>query len=438
MRIIVNLSVMLSLFVMGGSLSWGQEPTPTPVHMDEARGCVDAGVRENRTIVRNGDFETNPEVGLAPPSWSAPGGLSDVVLFAEDVTNVTGEEDVNHFVQIEPGSGMSQNLNTDGVYTQYEINFCGKIINGQVKVTLGGQTIPFPRIQSEGVVGGSFSSRQPIYLSLRSSSRNRLEITFEPYEDLEGTEAEEAVAYIDNVQVVPYISGSDDEDPSPTPTPEVTPEPTPEGTPEPTFTPGPTVRPGEPTPTPTPRLTQRSLQAIADPPMLMMHMDDFAASGNQGTRKQSEITFQVIGSDGKPIDIRQVDPDAMVEIEIAESVGSGNFYVYEDNRFEQVQNRERISEYPNNRFYFSPSSPFDGVVRIIITLEYEGEVNNRKKDLELTGVVPIVVRMDPSSPLSGPTGSFDPRSNFLQGRGPGDRGMRPNRRSNLYYRERVD
>ncbi len=250
-------------------------------------------------------------------------------------------------------------------------------------------------------------------------------------------------AYIDNILLLPStISGGDEETPTPT-----VPEPTPTAEPEgPTPTPTPTVQPGIPTPTPTPAVTTHSVQMNANPPMLLISPDDFITSMGGGARKQVALDFQVVGSTGEKMDVLSIDPDATVRFLVdtrgeAEGVGYVEGFDVESQNWRSLTNqRIDLSRFKNTyqeRAYFIPSKPYTGTVRVIVEIEYDGWANGREETRKLRGVVPIVLQVDKSASLTHVTGTFNPTQNMSIGKKPGDRGFRPDARTNLFFRERM-
>ena len=96
--------------------------------------------------------------------------------------------------------------------------------------------------------------------------------------------------------------------------------------------------------------------------------------------------------------------------------------------------RRRISDLEGPT-YFVPLKPYDGVIRVILDIEYQPQGGEEGSRQEIRGVIPIVLRTDPQGSYTGATGTFDMKQNLSVGRKAGDRGFRPDIRTNLYFRE---
>ncbi|MEW6235454.1 MAG: hypothetical protein AB1656_08725 [Candidatus Omnitrophota bacterium] len=420
--------LILSSFLLCAGLSaMGQvnAPTPTPTAIQFApAACANAGVAQDSVVV-NGDFQADPSIIL---SWRTAAGAQAPTLISEEL-----DKDVyNYFVMLQPNAGLSQTLSSDSSgASKYRIVLCYMVSGGQLILTLGGRTFAVPELAATTQMSGEYKSMSiALALDVSDKDKNTLTIIYN------GSD----LAFIDNVQVIPY-TGDPEPETTPTPTPQATPVPTAIVTPGPTFTPRPTLRPGYPTPTPTPGWKDNSIQIVANPPLLLVNQDDFVGlSGNQQTKKQIFLDYKVIGANGEPVDIMKIDPEATITFTIdeqGESTGAGVILQFKDNQYNRLTQREKIKDL-GGTLIFVPLKPFDGVVRIIVDIEYEGEGNNEKEQQELRGVIPIVMRIDPRASLTGSTGSFNPALNFSLGRQPGDRGFRPDLRTNLYFRERLE
>jgi len=64
-------------------------------------------------------------------------------------------------------------------------------------------------------------------------------------------------------------------------------------------------------------------------------------------------------------------------------------------------------------------------------------VGGQRVRQEIRGVVPIITRTDANISFTGATGTFNPARNAAAGRSAGDRGFRPDQRTNLYFREHM-
>jgi len=419
--------LLLSFLFYAGLTAIGQNATPTPAPMAiqfAPAACASAGVLQDSVVV-NGDFQADPSVIL---SWRTASGAQAPSLISEQV-----DKDVyNYFVMLQPNAGLSQTLSdTSSGASKYRIVLCYMVTSGQLILTLGGRTFAVPETAATTQTSGEYKSNSiALALDIYDKDKNTLTIIYN------GSDA----AYIDNVQVLPY-TGDPEPETTPTPTPQATPVPTAIVTPAPTFTPRSTMRPGYPTPTPTPGWKDNSIQVVANPPLLLVNQDDFVGlSGNQQTKKQIYLNYKVIGANGEPVDILKIDPEATITFTVdeqGEAAGVGTILQFKDNQYNRLSEREKIKDL-GGTLIFVPLKPFDGVVRIIVDIEYQGEGNNKKEQQELIGVIPIVMRIDPRASLTGSTGSFNPALNFSMGRQPGDRGFRPDLRTNLYFRERLE
>jgi len=174
--------------------------------------------------------------------------------------------------------------------------------------------------------------------------------------------------------------------------------------------------------------------------MISVSPDDFADT-TYGTKKQVAMDLQIVGSNGDFIDILATDPDATIRFELEsglgrEPVGTINQRLRTGDSFETISMRRIKMEDLVQPIYFRPTKPYSGTVRIIVTIEYEAIINGSPKKIKIQGVVPIYMRTDPNASSFAATGMFDPRQNMRLGRMPGDRGVGPDQRTNLLFRER--
>jgi len=400
----------------------GQDPEPTRVPFNQA--CLDAGVDENN-LIRNGDFETGNRVPDFPPG----GGWNDAGAGSVIRREVISDEQINHYLQLNPGSVISQVPSTESNYNFFDLKLCAIIPEGgQLQISFGGNTVAFFPLTPGNSISGQLED-QKIGLDLstgESSSSNRMEILYinpsgEP-------------ALIDNLQLIVNTNPGGDGDETPTPEiPEETPTPVSGG---PTITPTPTFFPGRATPRPTPGITDHSVQAIVNPPMLMVSPDDFAGREHS---KIINLDLQIVGSDGEPIDITGIDPDATVRFDIetrGDAANIGTIRQLSGTSNWRTINRQSIKLSDLESFQFFPTKPYNGTVKIIADIEYKSFVRGKEEKRKIRGVIPIVLRVNSLSSLTNATGSFNPAQNFGLNRKPGDRGFRPDVRTNLFFRER--
>ena len=188
----------------------------------------------------------------------------------------------------------------------------------------------------------------------------------------------------------------------------------------------------------------QSVQVIANPPLLTVSPDDFANAA--GPRQLSYLNVQVIGSDGKPMDITRIDPNARIRINIDDKgatqdvgyirsfkIGSGFDQSITDREADFIETLEE-----DRMLAFVPGRTYDGAVRVIVDIEFESITEGRKIKKTIRGVAPIVLRSDPKASMIDPTGQFNPAQNRRLGRQPGDRGFRPDQRTNMFFRERSE
>jgi hypothetical protein len=395
-------------------------PTPTPTPVPFSSTCTDAGVDAN-TLITNGDFEYPQESESIPMGWNA--AESGIVGILRSQV-VPGTEIINHFVGLTPNASIVQVISPyTGIYTRFQIRFCAVALDGRVEIYIGGSLRgSFPVSLEEGLLSGEFTSSSgiPLSIGLGSTEGNRtIQVRYV------GT----GVAYVDNVQLIPVLhSGSDDEELDPTPTPILpTPEPTEPPGPTPTFTP--TIPAGTATPTPTPALVAGSLQISANPPMLSVSPDDFINPAG-GITKQVLLNFDVIGSNGEPIDLGRFE-----NVRVRITTDQGSIQQFDNNNYTSVTGWEKYEDIRDAPIYYFPTGPFDGTVRIIIDLQFRTPGGERQ---EIRGVLSFIQRLERSASLIGATGSFNPAANYSSGRKPGDRGFRPDLRTNLFFKERLD
>ncbi len=410
-------SIVYMLIVAPCGFAQEDEATPTPTPVPFASSCLGGGV-DPQSLLINGDFETMAETGTAPMAWEAGASGDGGILRAQ---TIPGSDVLNHFVELRPGSSITQTPIQDRIHTRFKIRFCAVVQGGQVEVFIGGSRInAYPNVVGDGAVSGEFISRE-IPLNLGTStgvSSNKVEIRYQGA----------GVAYLDNVQLLPVVGDGQEDEMTPTPTPPPA-TPTPVVTPGPTATPTPTIPPGTATPTPTAKLTAESVQITANPPMLLVSPDDFAKGG--GPTQQSLIDFELIGADGESIDLSKYED---VRVRITTDRG-GNVHQYENNNFQRLSDWEDYEDLRDVPIYYFPTTTYDGTVRVIIDVEFQVPDGNTR---EIRGVLKFIQRLDKKASLIGQTGSFNPARNYASGRQPGDRGFRPDQRANLYFRERLD
>ncbi|MBI1390190.1 MAG: hypothetical protein GC154_17255 [bacterium] len=387
------------------------------------------------TLLNNGDFELASADGQLPFGWSTSQSPAVIKSQLGPLTDDTGNFITNHYAEFEPGDSLVQvpNKDSDVTHTWYKISFCADIRQGQMRVFIGdNQVLIYPGTPST-IVGKASSKSMKLNYSTSTFARiNTLKIVFDG--DMNNPDS---IAYIDNIQLVPAPGGNGGDE-TPTPSPTGTPFDTP--TPRNTPTAAPTAQAGTPTPTPTPKLTAESVQVIANPPMLQVSPDDFISQ--QGAKKQSFLSFRVIGSNGQPIPITAIDPNATIEFRVdetgdAENVGLIRSFEIGGGTNQDVTNRQSdVQELLADNLAFVPLKPYNGTVKVVVDVEFESMTEGRKEKKRIRGVAPIVMRTDPASSLTDPTGQFNPAQNYRLGRSPGDRGFRPDQRTNLFFRER--
>ena len=421
---------VLTLGMMEAGLAQVPAPTPTPISINSS--CIKSGV-ERTTRIINGDFETTPADGQTPLGWDVGNSGMGGILHSQ----VLSDNTVNHYVEFLSDSSLTQvpSVNTLTTSTVYQIHFCYVVRSGVIQVYIGGVLqLQYPTTASDTVANGVYASKE-LYINLRNQTEaeaNRVELRFVATQN-------DGYAYIDNFELIPFLAGS-----TPTPSPvQATPSPSPSPTRKPTERPTPaqTPTPG-PTPTPTPGWTSYSVQLIANPPMLVVSPDDF--SNRQGIQKQISLNYQIIGSNNEPIDITKIDPEATIQFSISnlgETAEVGRFSQMDSNSGNQkyiTTERIKLSDLGKDPIYFVPQKPYDGPVRIVMEIEYDGYYQSRKQRVNLKGVVPIFMSVDKGGSLTNATGTFNAAQNNAIGRQPGDRGFRPDVRTNLYFRERLE
>ncbi len=418
------LSVVLAWITPGGMPAMAQsqaQPTPTPTVVPLPAACIDAGVDEENSLIRNGDFETGYlDTGLPPGGGWDPGEVPGVL----QVQFIT-EEVANHYLELPSGGSMSQ-VPKASSFLRFELTFCAVVPEeGIVQISVGGQPWLYVPAARGIAYNGAFKG---VIRANLSNSVPAAERTIEFLYDGPGS------ALIDNVQLLYRPSGTG-EDETPTPTVALpTPTPTPRSTP---ATPTPTVPLGIPTPTPTPGLTDDSVQVIANPPMMLLSPDDFTGT-NLGQKKQITLDLQVVGSNGEKLDILKIDPEANVTFTVesrGDAAGVGVIQEFDNNNYQDLNSRKKLKDV--GQLHFVPLRPYNGTVRVIIEIEYKSYASGKEELRKIRGVVPIFLRTDDRASLIYPTGTFDPKQNFNLGRKAGDRGYRPDVRTNLYFRERL-
>ncbi len=390
-------------------------------------------------LSKNWDFELS-FVGDTPPlGWIATQNPATTSSELGPLTDSNNNLIENHFAEFSDGHSMAQEPNPD---TQsgsnfYVIEFCARVISGQFIITVGDDEVfKFPT--NPGDVEQKARSPQfrpvPGLSNANGVSSNLVVVRFEGQTPI-------SKGYIDNFVLRPASGGTDENTPTPTPTEPVVQPTLPNRTP-PTSEPTPSA--GTPTPTPTPKLIAQSVQVIANPPLLTVSPDDFANPA--GPRQSSYLNIQVIGSDGKPMDITRIDPNARIRVNIdekgaTENVGFIRSFEIGGGHDQAITDREAdfIDTLETERLLsFVPSRTYDGAVRIVVDIEFESITDGQKTKKTVRGVAPIVLRSDPKASMIDPTGQFNPSQNRRLGRQPGDRGFRPDQRTNLFFRERTE
>jgi hypothetical protein len=412
------LIVLLVVWMSSVTSSFAQTPTPTP-NISFQQSCLDATENANN-LLNNSTFDSDLVGWRGIEEITSPDVLSQVI----------SDEETNYFLRFQDGNSIVQVPGQTSAYTRFTLQFCYVISEGgQFTIEIGDTFVDvFPQSATIGGSGQYTSSSIPLNLSSGSTtSGNTLRIT---YTGPAGT-----YAFIDNIELFPYISSSDDPDETATPTPE-------ESGPTATPVPGepvdiPTYVPGMPSPTPTPNITNQSVRMIASPPMLLVSQDDFV--GQLSNKKQVRLDLQVIGSDGEEIDITNVDSDATIRLRIDTSGDAEDVGILQEKdgtSFTNLnQTQTNLSDL--NEVYFFPLKAYDGTVRIVADIEYKTIIGDSRERIKIRGVIPIVMRVDPNTSLTNATGTFSPSANYRLGRSPGDRGYRPDVRTNLFFKERV-
>ena len=446
------IAIVLSVISGFGLSAFSQDtPTPippvptlagTPVQIDE--GCVIAGISYGsgvlKNLITNGDFQYGlpdlSRVGLSPSFWSNG-------VFVVDPTKTDQETQLRGMAMLRPGMTMSQTPRRETQYLRFRISFCALAVNGQITVTMGGTYVTaFPAISAAGVSTSAVMENVNGNVDLMNNPQQYpLKFTFTAVSGMEDS----AVAYIDNVLLQPILEPAQE---SPTPKATTTLEPSPtKGTPTQIPTKTPTMLPGLHTPTPTPGLYADSIKMVVNPPMLITSPDDFSNS-SVGSRKQAVLDFDVRGTNGEPIDIAKIDPDAKIRFIIdvrgelqdigTLSIPSGEAGV----NFESISKRQLdLKDLMGDTIYFFPLKPYTGTARIIATIEYKTETKSDssggKEDIKIQGVVPIYLRTSPDASLTQAIGTFNPILNSRLNRLPGDRGYKPIDRNNVFFREKL-
>lgn len=419
--------------------------TGNQVSFDET--CITGGVNDTLTLLDNGSFEEEPFVGEVPSGWQSLGGSPPAVLLAQPgpLRDDEGNLVTNHFAAFEDGAVLLQrpNPNTNTSSTQYQLRLCANVQNGRLIVRLSRSGVSSQTVLEVPAGGpGNFNGQATSSTFFADFSTSGVQNALIQIE-FEGA-IEDAAAYIDNVELVPFQQ-SDGTEPTPTVTPVSTPTPAPTNTPGPTVAPPEEPRSGTPTPTPTPRLSANSVRILPNPPLLVTSPDDFAS--RSGPSQQVQIDLQFTAPDGRPLDLLRIDPNAQIRIQVqegGETTDAGYIRGFEEvgNDLDVSNQQRSLSDFVggDQRFtlYFVPTRPVNSTIRIVADVEYEGVAAGRETQKEIRGVGQLVMRMDPSRSFIDPTGSFDPARNYRMGRQPGDRGFRPNLRTNLYFREVIE
>lgn len=402
--------------------------------------CLERPLEDQLNLIQDPSFE----LAEMMDAWLPVRGFSPITIRSQEgpLTDEEGNLVINRFAEFRPGSAVVVPIGQDRTSTRFIIEFCAVVTQGQFVVRLdgnpaGGRRDLFEYPPSPGSMTGMATS-DPFQADFSEFGVQNTVVVIE----FRGQDPD-ARGYIDNIQIIPDPGA---EEPTPTPSEE---EPTP--TPEPTPTLGPTVPPppdvlaGTPTPTPTPGLTSRSVRVNVNPALIVVNPDDVVS--RVGSTKQVEITLQVIGTNGMPIDVLAIDPDARVSFRIeqrGESQDVGTIQGFEragattpmDGQRRNL--RDFVGGDKRYTLYFRPNKPYDGIVRITADVDFIGVAEGRRTRQELRGVTQLVMRVDPAASYINPTGGFDHRQNQRLGRMPGDRGFRPDLRTNLFFRERFD
>lgn len=410
----IRMTIPVLLFSIPG---FAQEMTPTPVAFDFR--CL-GGINAEESFLVNGDFEFGTNLGSAPPGWGdvasgLTGQLTEQSLFGI----------VQKFVTFQDGASISQspqpNLQQDQFATnRYRLRFCAVVESGILTVEFDNEVITLDATSRS--ITTQYESGD-ITADL-SEAGNIPEVIF--------TFNGDGIAFVDNVELLGFTRIGGDETPVPTPT-EVMPTPSPEPTSD--RTPLPTQLAGQPTWTPTPSLSASSVKVVADPPMLVLSPDDFIVGAD--TKKHILLSTRLIGRNGEEIDLANYE-NVSLRYRIdnrGDAENAGSIVNRRDNGTERSINNQRSNLDDLNTIIFVPGKAFDGTVRIIVDIEFDGEVNGVEEKQEIRGVVPIVFRTSRSASLTGAVGTFNLRNALDSGRNAGDRGFRPNQKTNLFFRE---
>lgn len=424
----------ISILAASSLSGWTQSnPTPIPTKVSFNEGCLQDAPDANDNLITNGDLsDGTPQTGQ-PPSTGWMLGDDPAVLRSEQISDTV----INYFLEFtNPGSSISAVPKSNSTSTRYDLSFCAIIpAGGQIRISVGGVLIA----GVPAVVGSSYNGLfkyTNIVVDL-SGGASQSEKVFEfSYEGATGIEP----AYLDNIELLPSAS-TGEEEPTTTPTQEL-PSPTPQPTgPSPTATP--TMKLGTPTPTPTPAISADSVQMSANPPMLVVSPDDFVSS-TQGVRKQVALSLDVIGSNGKKIDVTNIDDKAQVRFLVdtrGEAEGVGVVQGFEGSNWKSVSNQwmdmSKLMGTYQGRIYFFPLRAYTGTVRVIAEIKYKGGYGGKGDERTIRGVVPLVLQTDKAASLTTPTGTYNAITNMNLGKKAGDRGFRPDARTNLYFRERM-
>lgn len=390
-------------------------------------------------LTKNWDFELSVEGQTPPLGWTATDNTATTGMELGPDVDANNNLLQNHFAVFEDGQSLVQepNVDTKSTSTFFKVEFCAKVVSGQFKIYVGdNEVLTFPTNPGDAEQkASSLPFRPNPGLSTQNgASSNLVRIEFVG----NGTNA---MGYVDNFALIPSAGDGNENTPTPSPSPTAEQPTLPDRTP-PTQVPTPLA--GTPTPTPTPKLIAQSVQVIANPPMLTVGPDDFTNPAGPG--KQSYLNIQVIGSDGSLMPLASIDPNARIRINIddkgaTENVGYIRSFEIGGGFDQSITDRESdfIDTLQGKRMLaFVPTRSYDGAVRIVVDIEFDSLTEGQKVKKTIRGVAPIVLRTDPKASMIDATGQFNPAQNRRLGRQPGDRGFRPDQRTNLFFRERSE
>jgi hypothetical protein len=419
-NVMYTFAIFIALLIPVSSMAQDVTPTPTLVAFDfRCLGGVDAA----NSFLVNGDFEFRGTIGLAPNGWG-----SDV---ASGLTGELTQQFLNgvrqQFVILRNGASISQKPQPNLESAQnssnfYRLRFCAVVEGGVLTVEFAGETI---MIDGTTRIVNIQQESENIRADL-SEAGNTPPVTF--------TFNGDGTALVDNVELLssPQIGG--ESTPAPSPSPEITPSPVP--SPGPSHTPIPTLEAGKPTLTPTPSLSANSVQVVADPPMLVLSPNDFIAGSDP--KKQILLDVRVIGTNGEVIKVTDIDEDATIQFTVdtrGEAVNAGRLLERTENGNETTLQSQRRPMNEVEQVIFVPGKAFDGTIRVIVDIEFDSDVDGSQERHEIRGIVPIVFRTNRSASMTGAVGTFNLRDAQSAGRKAGDRGFRPDQKTNLFFRE---